>query len=446
MDTFIVHGGKKLKGEISVSGAKNVALKVLVASCLTADTVIIHNIPHISEVSIIINIIKSLGGIVDIDGHTVSITVASVNNFEVPLDKAAKSRSSSLFIAALLTRFGEAIVPNPGGCRIGARPIDRTVEGLKILGAEIAYHSEDGYFHAKIKNGATRLRGSIYRFDKNSHTGTETLIIAAVLAEGRTIIENAAAEPEVDELISLLVAMGARIKRTELRTIIIDGVKKLNGASFTIGPDRNEVITLAIAGIITGGDVIIKNVKKQDILEFIKKIEIAGGGCEIVKNGIRFFSKGPLSPTDITTAPFPGFMTDWQSPWAVLMTQAEGISIIHESVYESRFSYVEELRKMGAQIELFNPEVLNPQKFYNFNLNDDKEDNFHAAKIYGPTILHNSIVTISDLRAGATIVLAALAAKGKSVIFGVDQIDRGYENLEIRLNQLGADIIREKNE
>ncbi len=446
MDKFLIQGGNKLSGEVGVSGAKNVALKALVASCLTGETVTIHNVPLISEVYVIINIIKSLGGTVQLTDHTAIVSIPTITSNEVPLDKAAKSRSSSLFLAALLARCGEAIVPNPGGCRIGARPIDRVVEGLEQLGGNIVYHSEDGYFHARLPEGVTRLTGTTYRFEKNSHTGTETLIIAAVLAEGMTTIENAAEEPEVDELITLLNGMGAKVTRTHPRTITIEGVTTLHGTTFTIGPDRNEVVTLAIAAIITGGDIFIKDARPKDIQSFLTKLDEAGGGYEIKEHGIRFFAAGPLRATSIVTSPHPGFMTDWQSPWAVLMTQAEGESIIHEAVYDTRFNYVEELGKMGARITLFNPEVADPKTFYNFNLDDDKKENLHAARITGPTKLHNGVVTIADLRAGATLVLAALAAPGKSVIFGVEQIDRGYEHWEVRLAQLGASITREKYE
>lgn len=440
MEKFIITGGKKLQGTVSVSGSKNVALKALVAACLTEEEVIVNNIPLISDFAVMVDIIRELGGVVEISDHTARIRVLKITRPEISLEKAAEIRTSSMFLAPLLARVGKATIPNPGGCRIGARPIDRTIEGLEKLGATIAYDSADGYFHAI----AEKLHGVNYTFDKNTHTGTETMILASVLAIGETVLENAAQEPEVDELIELLNLMGAKIKREQPRKIIITGVEKLHGATFSIGPDRNEVVTLAIAAIITEGDVFVKNATKNGLVEFLEKLYESGGGYEEKTDGIRFFYNGKLKATDIETACYPGFMTDWQSPWAVLMTKADGESVVHETVFESRFGYVSELKKMGAHIELFNPVVTNPKEFYNFNLNDDAKENFHAAKIIGATQLHNAVVTISDLRAGATLVLAALTAKGETTIFGVEKLDRGYEALEKRLQILGADIRREK--
>lgn len=442
MEKFIINGGKKIKGEVIVSGAKNVALKALVAACLTNEEVIIRNVPLISDLMVMIDIIKGLGGRIKITNHIVSIRIKKINSTKIPLDKAVEVRTSFMFMAPLLVRMGQAIIPNPGGCRIGARPIDRVINGIKKMGVDIYYDSSDGYFHAKVK----KIKGVFYRFEKNTHTGTETLILLAVLAKGRTILENAAKEPEIDELISFLNQMGADIKRVNSRTIIINGVEKLHGTEFAIGSDRNEVVTFAIAAILTEGDIFIENASRIGLKVFLDKLKESGGGFEVKKRGIRFYYKNGLKATRITTSPYPGFMTDWQSAWAVLMTKAKGISIIHETVYENRFGYVNELKKMGAYIELFNPKIDNPKKFYNFNIKDNKEEYFHAIKINGPVDLHNGIVNISDLRAGATLVLAALAAKGESVIFGIEHLDRGYERFEERLKTLGADIERVKEE
>ncbi len=442
-DKFIITGGKKLTGTTQVSGAKNVALKALVAACLTNEKIVIENVPLISDLFTMVDIIEELGGSVKKDDHRLIVNLPNFSKTKIDLENSAEIRTSALFMSPLLARMKEAIIPNPGGCRIGARPIDRTVEGLKAMGVEIEYRSSDGYFYMKAPNGLT---GADYTFKKSTHTGTETLLMAAVLAKGVTTLRNAAEEPEIDELISFLNKMGAKIKKIDKRTIEITGVSKLKGATFQIGPDRNEAVTLAIAAIITKGNIFIENIKKTDILEFVNKLEVIGGGVEIKDNGIRFFYKGQVTATDIETWVYPGFMTDWQAPWAVLMTQAIGTSIIHERVYESRFSYVRELQKMGAEIELFNPEVESSEEFYNFNIEDDKKDNKHAAKITGPTNLHNAVVTITDLRAGATLVLAALAAEGESVILEVHHLDRGYEKFEDRLNNLGAEVIRERDE
>lgn len=443
MDKFIIKGGKKLTGEVEVSGAKNVALKIIVAACLTNEKVEIENIPLISDLFVMTDIVKELGGEVEIKDHKLTIRLKSFAKNKIALERAAETRTSAMFMAPLLARQKEAIIPNPGGCRIGYRPIDRTIEGLKKMGADINYKSEDGYFHMTCKNG---LKGIDYRFNKPTHTGTETMIMAAVLARGKTILRNAAKEPEIFELIELLNNMGARISRIDDETIEIQGVERMKGATHKINPDRNEIVTLGVAAYLTKGDVKVKNINGVDLDEFINKVKKIGGGVERKGNDIRFFYKGKLMATDMETSPYPGFMTDWQAPWAVLMTQAKGVSIVHERVYESRFGYVNELIKMGADIELFNPKVNNPENFYNFNIEDDQKENKHAARIKGPRQLHNAVVTITDLRAGATLVLAALAAKGESVIKEVYHLDRGYESFEKRLKKLGADIERIEDE
>lgn len=443
MEKFVITGGKKLQGELTILGSKNVALKVLVAACLTDEEVVVENIPLISDFLTMADIIEHLGGTVKFKDHTVTVQLKKFASEKIALDRAAEIRTSYMFLAPLLARLGKAIIPNPGGCRIGARPIDRIVDGLKKMGVKIKYTSKDGFFHAGVPQG---LKGTSYKFDKNTHTGTETMLLAAVLATGKTILENAAEEPEVDELIGLLNRMGAKVVRKSPRTIAIEGVSKLHGTTFRIVPDRNEIVTFAVAAIITEGDIFISGINKRGIEEFLEMLKKCGGGYEEKKDGIRFFYKGPIKPADITTTFYPGFMTDWQGAWAVLMTKALGISTIHETVYENRFTYAGEIRKMGAHIELFNPKVEKPEKFYNFNIQDDNGKYFHAAKIYGPVNLHNGVVDITDLRAGATLVLAALAASGESVLFGVEHLDRGYEHFEKRLNKLGAKIKRIKEE
>jgi UDP-N-acetylglucosamine 1-carboxyvinyltransferase len=439
MNKLVIRGGSKLKGEVSVLGSKNVALKILVAACLTSDEVVVKNVPLISDFMIMAEIIHNLGGKVKFNDHSVSIRLENFASEKISLDKAAEIRTSYMFLAPLLARLGKAIIPNPGGCRIGARPIDRIVDGLEKMGVEIKYDSRDGYFHALVPQG---LKGTTYKFSKSTHTGTETMLLAAVLAKGKTTLENAAEEPEVDELIDLLNRMGAKITRETPRRIIIEGVTKLHGAEFAITPDRNEVVTFAVAALVTEGDIFIRDITYKGLEEFLELVELCGGGIEKKHNGIRFFYKGELRPTNVITSFYPGFMTDWQGPWAVLMTKANGQSTIHETVYENRFTYVEELSKMGANIEFYKPEIKNPEDVYNFNIKDDNNKNPHAIKVFGPTVLHNAVLTILDLRAGASLVLAALAAKGESVLLDVEHLDRGYEQFEQRLNNLGASIVR----
>ena len=436
MKKYIIKGGKKLAGEISVSGTKNVVLKAIIAACLTDEVVEIKNVPLISDFFIMLELVKEIGGKVKLSGHTVKIEVKKIKTTRIPLEMGAKIRTSSIFAAPLLARNQEALIPNPGGCRIGARPIDRHIDGLRQMGVSCTYNSRDGYFHLKT-NG---LVGTTYRFSKNTHTGSETMIMASVLAKGRTILENAAQEPEVDDLISLLNSMGAKIKRTEPRAIVIDGVKKLHGTSFEIPPDRNEVVTFAILSALTGGDIYIKNVRVEDIKDFLSKFKEAGGVWEAKNSSIRFYMKNGISSSHIVTAPHPGFMTDWQGPWAILMTQAKGESTIHETVYESRFGYVDELKKMGANLELFVPKMENPEQTYNFNYTTESRNNKQGLKIYGKTNLHSAVLNVSDLRAGATLVMASLIASGQSVVYGAEYLERGYEAFDERLRSLGAVI------
>ncbi len=446
MEKIIVNGGKKLKGRTYVSGAKNVALKAMVAACLTSEEVVIRNVPLISDFMVMAEIIKELGGEVKIIDHVAYVHMKNFKKEKISLEEAAKIRASAMFLSPLLARMGKAIIPNPGGCRIGARPIDRTIKGLEKMGYSVSYMSNDGFFYLK-KNNNLKKDEIVYKFEKSTHTGTETLLMVAALLDGtKTTLENSGAEPEIDELINLLNQMGGKILRTGERTIVVQGVEKLNGTEFTIGPDRNEIVTLAIAAIITKGDVLIIGAQNVDLSPFIQRLELAGAGVERKGQGVRFFYKGELTSVDVQTSVYPGFMTDWQGPWAILMTQAKGEAVIHETVYENRFGYVEELKKMGANITQFNPEIKNPEKVYNFNLSDNNPAYFHAIRIKDLTPLHNAVVEVSDLRAGATLVLAALSAKGESVIFGIEHLDRGYEKLEERLGSLGADIKRAKGE
>ncbi len=438
MKKYIIKGGNKLAGTIEIAGSKNVVSKVIVAASLTSEEVVIENVPLISDLDVAIEVALGLGAVYKVADHTLTIQYKDIKNSRIPLDAGAKSRTASMFLGPLLARLGEAIVPNPGGCRLGARPIDRHIEGLEKMGAAIDYVSEDGYFHAKCK----KLTGANYKFEKNTHTGTETLILAAVLAEGKTVLENAACEVEVDDLISLLNIMGAKITRPRDRTIEIEGVKSLKGAKFRIMPDRNEAVTFAILGALSGGQVWLKNTPMDSMTSFLEKFKEAGGAWEEGEKGIRFYIEGKIKPTGVTTLPHPGFMTDWQGPWSIFMTQADGVSTIHESIYENRFAYVAELKKMGCNLKFFTPKVADPINFYNFNFEDDNGDySRQGLKIIGPSKLHNAVVDIPDLRAGATLVIAALIAKGTSIMYGFEHIERGYEAFDARLKSLGAQMV-----
>jgi len=439
MEKFIVSGPTVLHGDVTIAGAKNVALKAIVVSLLTDEPVVLHNMPHIRDVMMMLDVVRSLGAVATFEENTVTITDGKNRTTTVPLEIGARLRTSSMVLGPMLSRYGTATIPNPGGCRIGARPIDRHIEGLMKMGATIDYSSTDGYFYAH----ADHLHGADIVFEKNTHTGTETLLLAAVLADGTTILHNAAEEVEIDDLIALLVSMGAQIKRTASREITIVGVKKLHGTEYTIMSDRNEEVTFAIAAVVSKGKIVCHHSERKQLRSFLTVFEKAGGMYrEIDETTTEYFSDGQLTATDAVTGQHPGFMTDWQAPWAIMMTQAVGVSTIHETVFENRFAYVEELRKMGADIAYFDPVVEHPEDFYNFNWQDKAKDAHQAIRITGPTKLHNAIISMNDLRAGATIVLAAIIAQGQSYIHGVEQIDRGYEHIDTRLQELGATIDR----
>ncbi|OGG08542.1 UDP-N-acetylglucosamine 1-carboxyvinyltransferase [Candidatus Gottesmanbacteria bacterium RBG_16_43_7] len=441
MDLFRVVGGSKLNGEVQLAGAKNVALKICAASLLTRAEVVVHNVPHIRDVYLMIELLKHLGAKVRFDKHTLVLSSDSISAGKVPLDIGARLRTSALVMGPLLARYGQASVPNPGGCRIGARPINRLIEGLIQMGADITYNSEDGFFYGQ----ADRLTGCEIEFSKNTHTGTEALILAAVLARGTTVLKNAASEVEVDDLIGFLSSMGARIKRIAPRQIVVEGVKTLGPAEYTIMSDRNEEVTFAVAAAAIGGNITVRNSQRDNLRSFINAFQSCGGSVTDHSDFItEYFCSSKLKPSDIVTAPHPGFMTDWQGPWALLMTQADGLSTLHETVFENRFSYVSQLIKMGADIDFYQPQVKDPKSVYNFNWNNSLSLNLQAIRIQGPRILHNAVLEIADLRAGATVLLAALVAGGESIITGIDQIDRGYEQIEDRLVSLGAHIIREE--
>lgn len=435
-DAYIVNGGKPLKGEIKLSGAKNVAVKTLIAALLFKGEVVLHNIPQIRDVYELIDLLKELGATIEFNENTVKIDGSTIDSNKSDFLHASKIRTSFMLFAPLLHKFKEAYIPNPGGCRIGARSIDRIVDGMEELGIQVEYNHGTGYYHAQMG----KLPTGSYTFNKPSHTGTELLILISVLSDNTVTIQNAGLEPEIDDLIRFLNESGAHIKRNG-SSIVIQGVKELRQTTpYTIGWDRIEAATYAVLAVITKGDITISKIEEALIKTFNDNLQRAGGGVEKLPDGKwRYFYKGELKSVDITTAPHPGFMTDWQPPWAVLMTQAHGEAIIHERVYENRFMYVDELRKVGADIEYVKLPVTNPVEFFFFNFDPAKKYN-QAIKIKGPQKLHNGVMTVADLRAGATLSLAALSAEGESVINGVSIMERGYENFVEKITSLGGDI------
>ncbi len=438
MAKFIIEGGKPLRGSVRLGGAKNASFKLMIASLLCDSESRILNIPDITDVSFTRKIMEELGAEINDCGERIfCIDPNKFDSWQIPPEHGEASRASSLFAAPLLAKFGKAEFPLPGGDKIGTRPIDRHLEGLKAMGVDVKISGE------KILLTCKRLRGGHIKFPKNSHTGTETMIMCAVKAEGRTVIENAAQEPEVDDLIKFMNTCGARIKRTDPKVIEIDGVPHLQGSIHKIMPDRNEAVTYACAALGTKGDVIIENANPDHLQSFLDKVREIGGYYDCADYGIRFWYQHPLKATQVTTTPHPGFMTDWQPLWTTLMTQAEGNSEVVESVFPNRLGFTKALTQMGAKIDLFNPKIDDKDKFYNFNLETDLPEFFHGAKIMGITPLFPTTTEVTDIRNGATLVLASLIAKGKSVLENVEMVDRGYENLDDRLRKLGADIIQE---
>ncbi|MDD4136139.1 MAG: UDP-N-acetylglucosamine 1-carboxyvinyltransferase [Candidatus Shapirobacteria bacterium] len=437
MSRYIINGGKPLKGEVSIRGAKNASFKQIIASMLTNQTVRLNNVPQISDVKITTSIAKNLGcRITQTGDHSLELTTQKIINSTVPSGTGEKSRSSFMFVAPLLTRTGTAIVPIPGGDKLGDRPLDRLFDCFSQMNIKVSENENIITFNTD------KIIGTHYTFTKPSHTVTEAIIMTAVLANGETIIDNAALEPEIDDLILMLNQMGANIQRDSQnnKRIVVQGVSKLNGIEHNVICDRNEIVTFACAALATKGSVSIFRVKPsvvQTFLEIIKKMgaKVKTGNDEIYVEWVK-----PLTSINIETEPEPGFMTDWQAIFSVLLTQSVGCSSIIERVYPSRFQHIENLKKMGVKVNFFNPEINNPKEYYQFNPESDRLEYFHGVKIYGPTKLKPANFIIKDLRAGASATIAALTASGKSTIDGVEYIERGYEKLAERLWSLGANI------
>lgn len=437
-DAYIIRGGRKLKGEVKLSGAKNVALKTIIAALMFEGAVVLDNVPRINDVHELLHLIKLMGGEAKFIGkNKVRIDGTSLNTNKVDLLHGSKIRVSFMLFAPLLAKFGECTVPNPGGCRIGSRSIFRIIDGMRKLGVQVEYNHQTGYYEARLK-GKPKGKCS---FHKPTHTGTELLILISLFGTGKISVDNAATEPEIDELIKFLNESGAKIKRVGKTIVSEGGVRLKQNRPFKIISDRNEAVTFAILGVITNGDIVIKNIHEDLIKTFLDSLREAGGGVEKTgKNSFRFYKRGKIFPISIETTPHPGFMTDWQPNWAVLMTQAEGTSIIHERVFDNRFSYVRELRKLGAKISFARAEVDDPKNFYYFNDYKEGKKYQQLIKIFGPQRLHNGVLTIHDLRAGATLAIAALLAKGESVINGASILERGYEDFVEKIKNLGGDI------
>jgi len=420
MEKIRIRGGADLflKGNVRVSGSKNAVLPAIAASLLTARPIRLTNVPLVRDVYSMMTLLRELGAECDLRENALELRVEKLRREEASYDLVKVMRASILVLGPLLARFGRAVVALPGGCAIGSRPIDLHISALHKLGASISL--EHGY----IKAEAPRLQGTEIHFEKNTVGGTENLVMAASLARGETVLRNCAREPEVQCLCELLIKMGANIDGVGEETIRIKGVEALAGADHEIIPDRIEAGTYMVAGALTKGDIVLGNVRPDHLITTIEKLRSSGARVDILESDkIRVVGGAVIHPQDITTSPFPGFPTDMQAQFMVLMTQATGTSIITETIFDRRFQHVNELLRLGASIEV----------------SGDK------AIVRGPTPLSGAEVTASDLRASAGLLLAGLVAGGETIVNDVEHIDRGYEAIESKLRLLGAQIERIKD-
>jgi UDP-N-acetylglucosamine 1-carboxyvinyltransferase len=418
---IVIRGGARLRGEVRVSGAKNAALPILASSLLAEGKSIYRNVPALGDVRTMGRLLGRLGAKIgdkpgDKPAGTMTVDTSRITVLEAPYDLVKTMRASVLVLGPLCARHGHARVSLPGGCAIGARPIDQHLKGLAAMGARIEL--EHGYVTAR----ARRLRGATILFDMVTVTGTENLMMAAALAKGRTTLENAAREPEVEELARVLNKMGARIHGAGTPLITVEGVDELQPVEHAIIPDRIEAGTLLVAAAITRGDVLVRDCLPEHLEAVIAKLRASGVEVTADGDGIRVRSKGDLKPADISTQPFPGFPTDMQAQFMVLMTRARGQSVLSETIFENRYMHVPELQRMGADIVV----------------------DGRTAIVRGPTKLTGATVMATDLRASASLVLAGLIAEGTTEILRIYHLDRGYDRLDKKLRALGADVRRAK--
>ncbi|GCE13924.1 UDP-N-acetylglucosamine 1-carboxyvinyltransferase [Tengunoibacter tsumagoiensis] len=427
---YLITGGTPLHGDVVLSGAKNAVTKMVITSLLTTNPCTLRNVPLLGDLDLTIKLCQELGAQVHLDDHTLSICTEQITNTTISRKVGGLNRLCVMTIGPLLHRTGEASIPMPGGDRIGPRPIDFHIQGLRQMGAHIV--EEDGYYHCTAPQG---LRGTTIRLPFPSVMATENLLLSASLAKGVTIIENAATEPEIVDLVKLLQKMGAIIEFKVDRRLVVEGVKSLHGASHTLLSDRNEAVSLAIAAYLTRGDIYLRRAQQDTLLTFLNTLSKMKLRFEVDDEGIRFIGDGSVPPPiSLETDVHPGFMTDWQQPFTILLTQANGISVVHETIYEDRFGYTSALNEMGAHIGLF-PKCLGeiPCRFR-------EKQHMHSCVVRGPTPLHGIRLDIPDIRAGCSYILAALCAEGTSEVYGIEHIERGYEHLDGKLRSLGAQI------
>ncbi|MDO8414204.1 MAG: UDP-N-acetylglucosamine 1-carboxyvinyltransferase [Gallionellaceae bacterium] len=419
MQKLAIQGGTPLRGEVRISGAKNAALPIMCASLLSSDALQLSNMPDLHDVATMRKLLEQMGVKAAIQGSEMTLSGAHIDKLEAPYEMVKTMRAAVLVLGPLVARFGEARVSLPGGCAIGSRPVDLHIKGLQAMGAVISI--EHGYIHAQVP-APGRLKGAHFFFDMVSVTGTENLMMAATLADGVTVLENAAREPEVMDLAHCLIAMGAKIEGAGSDTIRITGVAKLHGATHRIMPDRIESGTFLVAAAATRGSVMLHNTR-ADILETVlEKLQEAGAHIRMEGDGIHLDMAGPLKSVNLRTAPYPAFPTDMQAQFMALNTIALGSAMMVETIFENRFMHVQELRRLGAQIDI--------------------EGN--TALVRGVEQLEGATVMATDLRASASLVIAGLVAQGETIIDRIYHLDRGYEHIEAKLSQLGANIRRLK--
>jgi len=416
MQKLAIQGGTPLRGVVRISGAKNAALPIMCAALLTADELHLENMPDLHDVATMRKLLVQMGVTAEVGQGAVTLCGANIDKLEAPYDMVKTMRASVLVLGPLVARFGEARVSLPGGCAIGSRPVNLHIKGLQAMGAEI--HIEHGYIHAQAK----RLKGARIFFDIVSVTGTENLMMAAVLADGVTVLENAAREPEVVDLANCLRSMGAKISGDGTDAITITGVEKLHGASHRIMPDRIESGTFLVAAAASGGSITLTDTRADILDTVLEKLTEAGAQIRVESDRIHLEMRGRPKSVNLRTSPYPAFPTDMQAQFMALNTVAQGTAMVVETIFENRFMHVQELRRLGAQI--------------------DVEGN--TCMVRGVDHLEGAAVMATDLRASACLVIAGLVAQGETVIDRIYHLDRGYEHIEAKLSQLGANIRRLK--
>ena len=421
MDKLLIRGGRQLRGEVRISGAKNATLPELCAALLTDQPVVLENVPRLQDVATMLTLIRNMGVTIERDQNaTVRVDSSKLSSPEAPYELVKTMRASVLALGPLLARFGEATVSLPGGCAIGSRPVDQHIKGLQAMGAEIVV--EHGYMIAKLPKGWERLKGASIRTDMITVTGTENFMMAAALAEGETVLENAAQEPEISDLAEMLIKMGAKIEGHGTSRITIKGVEKLGGCTHRVVADRIEAGTFLCAVAATGGDVVLRHGRADHLDAVIEKLRDAGATVTAVEDGIHVRSQGRLAAQSFRTTEYPGFPTDMQAQFMVLNAISEGSSKVTETIFENRFMHVNELVRLGAKIQV--------------------EGKF--AVLEGVEKLSGATVMATDLRASASLVIAGLVAEGETLVDRIYHLDRGYDQMEAKLRTIGADIERIK--